>query len=390
MSSKSDLRVLTVIDSLVAGGAETSLAAVTPSLVANDVNMHVAYLLDRPGLHGSLGKAGATLHSLDGGGGRRGSFIRIRRLIDQVSPDLVHTVLFESDNLGRVAAASKRVPVVSSLVGEQYGPEHLNNPKYSKWKVRGAQMVDAATAQLATRFHSVSNNVAELMTTRLRIDRDLIDVIPRGRDRGVLGRRTEGRRQQVRDSLALEPRQPLIVTIGRQYHIKGLDTVIHAFGRVQRVFPDASLMLIGREGPETPHLRRIVDDLELKSSVVFAGQRTDVADLLCAADVFVSGSRSEGSPGVVIEAMAMEAPVVACDIPAVRELAGQSRAIRTVVLDDPEDMSRAVLEVIEDNKLAKGLVDRALERFEHEYTIESVSKETIDFYHRSLTPRIRA
>ena len=86
----------------------------------------------------------------------------------------------------------------------------------------------------------------------------------------------------------------------------------------------------------------------------------------------------------------MEAPVVACDIPAVRELAGQSRAIRTVVLDDPEDMSRAVLEVIEDNKLAKGLVDRALERFEHEYTIESVSKETIDFYHRSLSPRIRA
>jgi glycosyltransferase involved in cell wall biosynthesis len=53
--------------------------------------------------------------------------------------------------------------------------------------------------------------------------------------------------------------------------------------------------------------------------VRFLGTRMDVPELLCAADAFVFPSRWEGMSGAVLEAMALEAPIIASDIPSVRE-----------------------------------------------------------------------
>ena len=144
------MRVLTVIDSLdPSGGAEQSLAAMAPALVAQGVELHVAYLRERPrSIAGPLREAGAAVHPLAGSGGRAGDVARVTRLVHSLRPDLVHTTLFEADQAGRVGARLARCPVVTSLVNVAYGRAQAATPGIAAWKLRGAQATDA-TAEFA-------------------------------------------------------------------------------------------------------------------------------------------------------------------------------------------------------------------------------------------------
>lgn len=379
------MRVLTVIDSLIVGGAEQSLLTMTPPLMARGVEPHVAYLVEREGVGEQLAAVGAHLHGLTGGGGRPGAVRRTLGAVRSIRPDLVHTTLFEADVVGRIAGRLAGVPVVSSFVTESYGPEHYGNPEYHPWKVRAAHMTDAVTARLATRFHAVSRSSAELMAQRLRIPRTKIDVIPRGRDPEELGTRTARRRSAMRDSLGVAEGQPLLFAAGRHFHFKGLDVVAAAMQNVCAVHPEARLLIAGREGPATAELRSVIANVGNPDVVELIGYRRDVPDLMAAADVFVLPSRAEGSPGVLLEAMALEAPVVASDIPSVQEIAGSGEPTMMLAPPDaPERLAAAIIDLLGDEHAARSLAAAARRRFLAEYTIDSVADRMVDLYRACL------
>ncbi len=202
------MRVLYVIDSLVAGGAERSLSALAPHLSANGVQLGVCYLKDVTDLREELQEGGATLFAPRGGPGRMQSLLHVRRAIQSRRPDLVHTTLFEADIAGRVAGMWCGTPVVSSLVNVSFGPAQLENPRLSSRKVRLARQMEAVTARSVRRFHAVAQHVAREMGRRLRLPEDRIEVIPRGRDPEVLGSRTPVRRIKVREELEQGLTQP--------------------------------------------------------------------------------------------------------------------------------------------------------------------------------------
>ncbi len=379
------MRVVTVIDSLAVGGAEQSLQMLAPHLIARGVDLHVAYLVERPGVAEALIERGARLHAVAGTGGRAGALARLLRLLRELRPDIVHTTLYEADVLGRTAAAILRIPVVSSFVTEAYGPEHVANPEYAAWKVRAAQLVDAATARFVTRFHAVSVSSADVMASRLRIRRDKITVIPRGRDPKRLGTRSPERRRRIRAGLGIADGSPLIVAAARHYHLKGLDVLVRAFPGVVASFPEATLLIAGREGPATPELRRLITAGGVEQSVVLAGYRSDVPDLMCAADVVVLPSRAEGSPGVLLEAMALEAPTVASDIPSVRELSADGATAALCAVESADDMARAINGLLDDPGAVQRLAAAAQERFVACYTMSAIARETIMLY-RSCLP----
>ena len=204
------------------------------------------------------------------------------------------------DIVGRIAGRFTGVPTISSFVTEAYGPEHYGNPEYSPVKVRGAHSVDVLTARLVTRFHAVSASAADVMSSRLLVSRHKIDVIHRGRDPDSIGVRSPQRRSMARKALGIDADTPLILAAGRHYHLKGLDLAVRAMKDVLPTLPQAQLVIAGREGPATPELRAIAERDGTADHLTIAGYRSDIADLMCAADVFVLPSRAEGSPGVLI------------------------------------------------------------------------------------------
>ena len=145
-----------VIDSLARGGAERSLASLAPQYRQLGVRLDVVVLVERDGVEAAIRSAGGEIFSVAGATGRTARVRQLTALMRERSPDLVHTTLFESDVAGRVSARIARLPVVSSLVNEVYGPEHLSEPGIRRSRLAAARALDATTARLAIRMHAVS------------------------------------------------------------------------------------------------------------------------------------------------------------------------------------------------------------------------------------------
>jgi glycosyltransferase involved in cell wall biosynthesis len=375
------MKVLAVIAGLGTGGAETSMAAMAPYLADQGVALEVAYFHERSGARESLQVAGVPLFHVKA----RNPWARLwalTRLIRSRSPDVVHTMVFDADVIGRSAATITRVPVVSSIINEMYGPVQFAHAP-SRWRLRAAQIIDVVTAQRVTRFHAITETVADVMRPRLRIGITPIDVIYRGRDPAKFKPLCQAERRAKRSSLGFDDDDDLILAIGRQEPQKGLGTLIRAFAHVASERPQARLLLAGREGTDTSHLTSLATSIG-SGGVRFLGHRDDVAEMLGAADAFVFPSLWEGLGGSVIEAMAVECPIVCSDIPVLREIVTTDEGDVLAELcapDDPNAFSQAISRVLEDRSSRVGhFLDLGRRRFERHFQIDDVSAQMADCY----------
>jgi glycosyltransferase involved in cell wall biosynthesis len=377
------VHVLYFIDSLVAGGAERSLVALARAYATRGVKLDVAYLRDRPGLQRELQQAGANLFCIDGSGGRLAWLRRARKLAQRRRPDLIHTTLADANLIGRITGRVLRIPVVSSLVNVQYGPEHTSDPNVLAWRMKFLQLANAASARSVVRFHAVTEEVADVMSKRLLIPRARIDVIPRGRDPRELGRRTAERRLMARRRLGVVGNDILILAAARHEHQKRLDLLVEALPLLASELGNVKVALAGREGSATELLKNSASSLGVAERIQFLGPRNDVPDLLCAADVLVLPSRREGLPGILIEALALETPIVASDLRGVREVVDEHTA-RLFGSARPEDLTAAVIDTIRDNDGTARRTAQGRARFLTQFTIDAVTDEMVGFYRRAL------
>ncbi len=375
-------RVLQIIDSLARSGAEQSLATLAPHLVDQGVDLYVAYLVERDGLRAEIEAAGVPVLSLaEPGAGRRRWLARTTDLIGDLRPAVVHTTLFEADLAGRRAAARQHVPCVSSFVNTTYDRRQAGRESVSRAKLWAAQAVDAVTARRVSRFHAVTEYVATVMSRRLLIPRAKVEVIARGRDAAVLGRRTADRALAARRRHGVPAEAPVIVAVGRQEPQKGLDVLLKALPEVCARFPDVRVLIAGREGRATAALDELVRTSGRAGTVTFLGMRDDVADLLCAADAFAFPSLWEGAGGTLLEAMALEAPIVSSRLPTLLETVDDSTA-RLVTPGSADDLARGLVDVLTDRPAAGSRAEAARARFEMRFTIEASAERMAQLYLR--------
>ena len=384
--SEPPLRLLYVIDSLAPGGAERSLAALAPQYRDLGIELTVAVLTDRGGLADDIRASGGEVVVIPGAGHRATQLRSLVGCVRDQRPHLVHTTLFEADIIGRIAARVARVPVVSSLVNESYGPEHAAEAGVRQSRLRAARAIDATTARLTVRMHAVSERVKDVMAPRLHYPAARIDVVPRGRDPRTMGDRTQARREAARRALDLDDHDTMVLCVARHEPQKALDGAVRALREVRGQFPGARLVIAGRVGTATPLLERTIDDAGLNDAVLLLGERDDVPELLCAADVFVLCSQREGMPGSVIEAMALATPVVATDLPQVREVTGSDGA-RLLRNDNPHELAMTILETLQDRNGTDEQVERALVRYRTFFTTERTAQGMSAFYERAIGPR---
>lgn len=301
-------------------------------------------------------------------------------------PDLIHTTLFEADLAGRVLGRIRHVPVVTSLVNVPYvhiRQKGLDGHPRNPVKFRAVEFIDGLLARHATSaFHAVSEAVAAASARALRISRADIHVVPRGRSQERLGEPSHRRRMDTRRRLNVGDRTPLLLNVGREEPQKGQVDAVEALARIRPSRPGACLVIAGRSGRSSGILDQRVDDLSLQGAVLRLGRRDDIGDLLCAADVLVFPSRYEGLPGAVLEAMALETPIVAADIPAVREaVSGESGALLTPP-GNVDRLAEGVEAALSDRSATRARAARARQRFEAVYTLDACVQGMLDLYER--------
>jgi glycosyltransferase involved in cell wall biosynthesis len=146
-----------------------------------------------------------------------------------------------------------------------------------------------------------------------------VTVLPNGIDPHTY-RRGRASRDRVRRQLELSGAAQVIGAVGRLERQKRFDLLLDAFAELRRSRPALRLVIAGdgslRAALET-HARR----LGVAADCRFLGHRTDIVNLHQAFDLFVQSSEYEGTPNAVLEAMAMETPLVATDVGGTSELA---------------------------------------------------------------------
>ncbi|MGH8827807.1 MAG: glycosyltransferase family 4 protein, partial [Jiangellaceae bacterium] len=189
----------------------------------------------------------------------------------------------------------------------------------------------------------------------------------------------------VRAGLDLPVDVPVLLSVARHEYQRGLDVAVEAMAEVARVYPNAVYVVAGREGNLTASMKAIAARHRLHGSVRLLGPRTDVADLLAAADVFIGPSRWEGLGSAAVEAMGARTPIVLSDVAALREAVGSDESALLVAPDDPAALAVGLIECLKDPAAAALRAEHARARFDERFTLIRVVEQMESFYQRAVT-----
>lgn len=160
--------------------------------------------------------------------------------------------------------------------------------------------------------------------------------------------------------------------------------LLEAFARGAVAHPRAHLLLVG-QGEQETRLRKQVEALGLRRRVHFMGLRTDVPELLAAADVFVLSSDWEGSPISVMEAMSAGKPVISTAVGGVPELIENGSSGLLVPRADSEALARAINRLAANPNLRKTMGTVAARCARDRYSLQTMTEAYEELYEAMLS-----
>jgi len=207
---------------------------------------------------------------------------------------------------------------------------------------------------------------------------DRIVTIPNGIDCRTF-RRQPGLAPDVRRSLGLGTDAAVLGAVGRLGPEKRFDLLLAACARLAAAGRRLDVVIVG-DGDERSRLEQMAASLGLANRCHLLGQRGDVARLHHAFDVFVQSSDIEGSPNAVLEAMAMETPIVATDAGGTRELVTSGVHGLLVPVRDAHALAGAIAAVLGDRGAAAVRAAAARARVEERLSFEARTRRLEQIY----------
>jgi glycosyltransferase involved in cell wall biosynthesis len=238
-----------------------------------------------------------------------GIWRQLRTLIHDREIDVVHAHDYKTNLLALLLARRTGViPMATEhgWTGHSWREQNLYYP------------VDKRLARFFPRVLAVSSDIRqELLRHGSRPER--VTTLLNGINPEVF-RRDPSRRAAVRAELGLADTDVVIGSVGRREPQKRFDLLVEAVAGLRTWKPVLRLVIAG-DGGERARIEALSERLGFRDRCALLGHRHDVADLHHALDLYVQSSDYEGTPNTVLEAMAMETPVVATDAGGTRELA---------------------------------------------------------------------
>lgn len=370
-------KVLVVVNSLVQGGAERMLESLVLRLSAEGkVRYTICSLEDDGPIGGRLKRNGIEVMSL----GLRGSGISIvlrgtgavRKLLRQREFDLIHSVLYRSHCVSRLArlGLATRPPLLSAehCLGHNRG-----------FAIRS---VNRVMSRMSDRILAVCKAVALEVTERDGVPAGQVTVVPNG----VAASQPNPRaRARLRRTLSIDDSQVLFLFLGRLHREKGPDLFLTALDHLRRAGVGGWRAVVVGDGPERTNLRRFVEKAGMEKLVFLSGHRRRVEPWLDAADILVQPSREEGMPVAVLEAMMHAKPVIASCVGGAPEVVKEGE---TGLLVPPGEAARlvdAMKQLLASPLERQRMGTRGLLLARDEYTIDLMAERTMQQYELLLS-----
>jgi glycosyltransferase involved in cell wall biosynthesis len=324
------LKIAYIVGGLPFGGVERSLYDLNLELIRSGSARGRVFNLSGSGiLQPEFHKAGIEVEAIGKSTRalatyRMDTVLKLRGKLLAFSPDVIHTMHFTANHLGRLAAIGLGIPVIT----------HLHNTKREKKLVR--RISDKFLSHVTDLYLAVSKAVAETVA---------LDHNRAGRQCLVLYNAIDpanfrNEPLDLRSEFGLQA--PVIIAVGRYVPQKNFDKLILALSLLHKQGIRASLALVG-EGPERSSLEKLANSLELDEYVALTGFRRDVDAFYKAGAVFALPSEYEGFPIAQLEAMYCGLPCVISDKVPAKEIAEDTALICSTEAADIAEKIRLTL-----------------------------------------------
>lgn len=278
----------------------------------------------------------------------------LRRMIRSRQPDVVVSFLPNVNVAAILAMAHTGIPLIIS---------ERNDPS-SRSPLNGWELASMLTFRFASMLTVQTEAVAGKASARYPGLRK-VRVVPNPLPASALATppaapaaRADGRK--------------VLLSLGRLTAQKGIDRVIDAFARLASRFPQWDLHIYG-DGPLRESLAALAAAHGLSRRIAFMGLTSEPARVMASADAFVMGSRHEGFPNALLEAMSAGLPCLATDCPSgPREISRDGADALLVPLDDAQAYTDALARLMDDASLRAALGRRASVSIRERYSLDSV------------------
>lgn len=358
------------------GGPEKTILLGAERTDPNEFAVTVCYLRDARDTRFAVGDRARRLsidyvevverHSFD-----PGVWSDLRALVRERQIDIVHSHEYKTDFLALLLSKAENVIPLATVHG---WTGHTRRDRFVYYP---------ADKRLLRAFPFIIAVSGEIQSELIRkgVDPDRVRVVLNGIDHRAF-RRDRSREQAARRQLGLSRHDIVIGSIGRLEPQKRFDLLIQACGAIQARKPNVRLLIAG-DGSLREELRALAARVMPGDRCQFLGHRDDVVMLHHAFDLFVQSSRYEGTPNAVLEAMALETPVVATDAGGTIEIAAQGEHALIVPSGDVTALIRAIDQTLASRTPTEARVAAARRRVETALSFET-RMTTVENIYRDL------
>ena len=371
------MKVLFVIDSLRQGGAERS--SVLTARHFKKIGWEVEFAIFNPEdqvCREGLDASGIPVHEL-GWGRPFPDALKLKAVCDRMNPDIVMFCLYRTALRVRLLRIIRpRTRIVESLVSFAHSGRIEQKGYWSFFKQFVRKQIDRTSARIAGQhYHAISNAVSFYYENAFGLRRESIHVVHRGREVPTLIDTSERVRIR-RDVFKVRPDDVLIVTVGRQELPKNHLTLVDCAFLLRQKHSSVPVVFafVGRDGASTKAIHKAIEEGGMHAYFRHVGFRQDVVNIIQAADAFILPSLYEGLSGAVIEAMSVGLPILASDIPPLREVCGGSPGFWFFSPDKPDELTDAVVNFVDGKSKATQVAQSNMETFRQNFQVETVMR----------------
>ena len=359
------VRVLHLIESLTAGGAERNLYYLGPHFKKSRFNHSICCMMRRGEFADELEREGVEILEL---GYRRRYFlqsvIRLARHLRRRRIGIIHTHLFNPGLVGRLAAWLAGTPV---LITHEHGKTLWKKPHHHLFERLAHRRTDMRIV--------VSEDIRDLRRKHERTPEHKLILIENAVDPAHFDV-DDDTRAALRRELGLDGFF-VVGTVGRLVPAKAY----HLFLEVAHDLlseNDAMRFLLVGDGILRAELEARARSLGIDDRVVFTGGRADIPELIAAMDLYLITSETEGLPISLIEAMLSAKPIVSTAVGGIPEVLTDEETGVLVESGDRaamvESISRLSADAAGREALGRNARRRALERYSHDAVLEKLDQ----------------
>jgi glycosyltransferase involved in cell wall biosynthesis len=296
--------------------------------------------------------------------------------------DICHGHIYSAGIVAKILARRNKAKAVNTIHGSYY--KYWNQIVSSKFKAGFYRKME----------HYLAPYLVRKAAAQIHTDYDFAETVkkwvkPKYKDRII----TILNGVDIKKfSLDVEPNSkisskvgPIVMTSRRLVAKNGVIFLVQGFEKVIQSYPNAILVIIG-DGPERARIQEEIQKLKLISNVHMIGMipNDEIPSYLIKADIVAVPSIVEASSISVLEAMAMKKPVVASDIPGIREITKFGENCVLVPPMKPSDLADGICGLLESKKLRKELGEKGYKEIIENYTWEKKAKEIEQLYYNII------